>query len=195
MGTIEKRPTFANAFGAFGYVFLVFAWLWSALVIGYSSLSAQNITWLIPKNTDQPTGTVEPTSLISGPIAIVIGIIVTIVVVLATLYIFIALPKSIGTRGSKVTQKTASLIIPIITHHQPLPDTRRVFLTSRIIMILKSIACLLPLTALLIFPNTTTLSYEVVFICALFFSCCAMFFFIAQYTLAYFLHIPRDLLW
>ncbi|MFZ1600534.1 MAG: hypothetical protein WAT31_04085 [Candidatus Saccharimonas aalborgensis] len=195
MGTTEKRPVYANAFGAFGYVFLVFSWLWSTLIVGYSSLSTQNITWLIPKNADQPIGTSEPSSLVSGPVAITIGLVVTIFIVLTTLYVFIALPKSIGKRGSTVTRKAASLIVPIVTHHQPLPETRRVFLTSRIIMVLKSIACLLPVTALLVFPNTTTLSYEVVLICSLFFSLFTVALFTVQYALARLLHIPRELLW
>jgi hypothetical protein len=195
MGTTEKRPVYANAFGAFGYVLLIFSWLWSALIIGYSSLSTQNITWLIPKNADQPIGKSEPSSLISGPVAITIGLVVTVIIVAATLYLFIALPRSIGKRGSMVTRKAASLIIPIVTHHQLLPEPRRVFLTSRIIVVLKSIACLLPITALFVFPNTTTLSHEVVLICSLFFSLLAVAFFFLQYALARLLHIPRELLW
>lgn len=195
MGTAEKRPVLANAFGAFGYVFLVLSWLWSTLVVGYSSLSVQNIAWLIPKNSDQPVSASEPSSLVSGPLALTIGIVVTIVVVLATLYVFIALPKSIGKKGSMVTRKTASLIIPIVTHHQPVGEPRRIFLTSRIIIIIKSIACLLPIASLLLFPNTTTLSPEVVLAGSLFFSLTAIMFFTIQYLLAHFLRNSRDLLW
>lgn len=85
-----------------------------------------------------------------SPFMLIVAIAITATVVLVSAIILIRLPLAIAKTGKKTVQSTAEALIPVITHHQKLPEKKKKILTFELVKLIKFSACILPIGILLV---------------------------------------------
>lgn len=178
--------------GAIGYLFCTLQWLWTIMLFLPAILGSNFVKQMHQEPVVPPT--VQPAEL-SG-FGIAFAIIVTLVVLIATIYILVKMPASIGKSGSKITHKAADTALPIITLHKKLPTKKRLQLTSRLLFVTKISLCTIPFVAMLFSNNTIVdMSQTVVVAIGATIALCSIIFFSAQAILAKLLHVDYKLTW
>ncbi len=144
MINISKLTTrIANSFGALGYIFVIFQWMFSIMIY------FQFIKLLLPSN-DTPryieNSTVATNSEPSLLMIIFIAFVVVFAVIL-TIYYFVKLPSMLARTGKKAVNKTAKSAVPFVLKIQHKKDTKknRMQLTPKLIVILKLVIITLPM--------------------------------------------------
>lgn len=136
--------TAVNIVGGLGYLFCMLQWLWASMLFLPAVLDSGFVAQLSQKRDVIPA---------SQPIAMsttgtIFAIIVTALVVVVAIYVFVKMPSSIVKTGSRITHKTATITLPVITHHKTLPQKKRLQLTTQLVFLIKMVLCIIPLTAL-----------------------------------------------
>lgn len=144
------KRSIANIFGTLGYMSLIVQWLWAGLTLGFPLFASKEFqTIFLP----EPTTPVEPTVSsvsIPEPIAIILMVLASLFAIAISIYMVLAVPRTIGKVGKKVTVKSAETIAPYVTHHKRISDKRKKTLLERITWSVKAALLALPVLALLI---------------------------------------------
>ncbi len=194
--TSPRTPAlaFANAFGALGYMSLIFQWAWALLLLSYPYIeSGEMSAFLLPKHQQPPAtaATPEPVS----PLLTILAIIVTAFVLALTIFVIVRLPKTIGLQGSKAAKATARTVIPILTHHQPISKKERIRLSYRLVMLLKGIAIILPLCTIPFATRAIPLPHSLIVAVTIFCATCSVIWFGLQYLVARLKRLDISRLW
>lgn len=144
-----KCASLVSTFGVLGYLSLCFQWLWAGVVLLPLLMENQMIyDFLVPASSEPGPAKQLPIAEGFSPLLLVASVAITVVVVLVSVVILVRLPIAIAKTGKKTVQTAAESIVPLITHHQPLPPKKKRLLTFRLIKLVKLIACLAPLLLL-----------------------------------------------
>ncbi len=193
MERTQKRIIIANTFGSFGYISILFQWLWSFLILAYPLLSSRPDFLFLPPT--QPTLTHDMTPTPVSPFLVVIAIAATIAILGVTLATVASLPKNIGKKGAELTRHTTAAMLPAVTHHKKLTKKKRIQLSYRIVLTIKLMLVTLPLIVLLFGQSLENIAAEVVWAMAIFCALCSLIYFALQQLLARFLYINVEKLW
>lgn len=191
------KKNIANFFGAFGYLICSLQWFW--VVMLYFSV-VQSVVLLVAshpdKHVEQSSGfTVAP----PNSSEMIILAIVTAIMIILTIYILIKIPMSIVKTGNKIVHQTAEAIVPVVMKVQHKKDTKkfRILLTSKLMLAIKSLLIILPvtLTAMSGLLEKQSIDYSIAMIISCSLACLGVGFFAIQYTLAGVLRIKIADLW
>lgn len=178
----SKKLIIINSIGTLGYIFCLLQWLWAGLL--YAPLIAT--TSVIDQMLPQPTREVTPVETASEPSAALLLIVaaITTAVIFITIIVLLRLPKAIGQTGQKVTQRTATAVLPVMMHHQRLPAAQQKRLRLTVSFLFKVILTVLPVTAGLFVPiETLPFNSAVLWAVALFLAALTSLLFGLQYLL------------
>jgi hypothetical protein len=187
----------ANAFGALGYFFCFLQWFWAVML--YLSV-IQSATLFISSTADQPVEQTPPTALAlpGWAEAIVVGIVIVIMLAL-TVYALIKIPASIAKTGSKVLRKTTTTVTPLVikVQHQPNTKKTRAKITARLILAIKLLLVIIPLsaTALSGLLEKQSIDYAIAIVLGCVLASGGVLFFSIQYALARLLRIKLSAIW
>lgn len=185
----------ANSLGTLGYASVMFQWLWMTIVIATPLLSYEFAAPLfLPPENSTP---VEPISAdIPGPVAVIIMVLAVVFTITLIIYATIAVPRTIGHSGQKVTKVSAQVVLPHVTHRRKITKKQKKRLLERITWSIKLVLVAIPLVALLL-PVSTDLGLErdVVIGFGLFCAAVSMLWFGLQFIYARLTGIPNDRLW
>lgn len=126
-------------------------WTWTLLVLAYPFFNSDVGKLFLPPKPTTPQPTISPIQLPNSIELIIMGAVVIFALALCVIAL-IWVPREASRTAEKTSQKTAKVLVPIITHHQRLSakETRR--LTARIIWWIKFILVLMPFALLLLTP-------------------------------------------
>ncbi|MGB4768571.1 MAG: hypothetical protein WBP22_04905 [Candidatus Saccharimonas sp.] len=193
MERTQKRLVIANTFGSFGYISVLFQWLWTFLILAYPLLSSRPDFLFLPSS--EPTFTHDTTPAPASPFLVIIAIAATIAILGVTVVAVARLPKNVGKKGATLTRNTTAAVLPAITHHKKLTKKKRVQLSYRIVLVIKLLLVTLPLVALLFGQPLEKITPEVVWAMAFFCAACSISYFLVQHLLARFMRISNEKLW
>ena len=189
----NTKKLIANSIGSIGYVFLLVEWLWAVIIIGYPLFSS-DFSFFVPP-APPPATTPEFTYGSFQPFVTFVAIATSILVLTLAVITIVQLPKTIAKQGKKTTQGIAKKVIPHVTPKREQTTKRIIVLTTRLAYALKCGAIAIPLVALAVVPNTTSLSTELTVIVGGFFAVITAASFALQSLIAYALRLPQKYLW
>lgn len=190
-----KQAT-VNTFGALGYSSLVVQWLWTVLAVGLTLFTSDLFRQIFLP--DQPVDRQPPSIDISlpGPVESLILIAAVLFTLAITAYAIVAVPRSIGRSGQRITQASAKAAITYARPKSSMSRKRRRRLVERITWSIKLLALALPLALLAIPPSAALgLSHDIVFICGTALAACSLLLFAIQLMLAKLWRIPAKQVW
>lgn len=189
----HRSQTAANAFGALGYLSLLFQWMWSLILLAYPVITDPNSTLL--QHSARPTIPSPTTQIDVNPFMAGLLIIITMIILGFAVITIVRLPKTIGKTGARLTRSTTNLILPAITHHEPIAPARRRLLSFKIILALKAALILLPLISLLFAPAIPELTRTAGFVVGAFCAIGSSLYFAIQYIIARLGRVKMNALW
>ena len=143
----SKRLLFVNTLDGLGYISCLLQWLWLAALVLPSVLKNEHMqSWLAP-----PPTTAEPVAPMVDPSSLlmtIVAIIITLAILAITVVVLVRIPLAIAKAGKKVTTATSEVILPVITHHQKLPEAKKRTLSVVLVKCVKLALCLLPVAGL-----------------------------------------------
>lgn len=166
MARFRKKPIprkIANFFGAFGYVNISFQWLWCLLPLLLALVDNDTVQRLIfPAQPVSSTPTPTTGFALPSFVEIIIMIVAVVFALALTIYAMYLIPKSIGKTGQRITQKSATAVIPLITHKRKLSNKKRAKLQLQVSWSLKLALVLLPaFISLVVQPHRLQLDHTV----------------------------------
>lgn len=191
-----KRETIKSGIvrltGAIGYLFCSLQWLWTIMLFMPAILGSEFVKQMQQKSVAPPP--VQPIDL-SG-FGMIFAIIITVIALVATIYILIKMPSSIGKSGSKITHKAANAALPIVTRHKILPAKKRLQLTARLLFAIKLSLCIIPFVTMLFADSgVADITQTVITTIGGVLAICSIIFFSIQALLAKLLHVNYKLTW
>lgn len=157
----RARTITATVFRSAGYVIGSFGWLWLILVLLPGLIQSGALESLVspaPPPVSQPTAQAEPLS----PIVLIAVGIMTLLILIVTIVVLIKVPRTIAQNSDKVVTRAAEQVVPLITHHTPVPQRERKKLTRRIIITLQALFSILPIALSLALPEQDALPQDVI---------------------------------
>lgn len=119
------------------------------------------------------------------PIAILFMVLALIFSIGISLYVVIAMPRSIAQTGRKITHKSAQIIAPRITHKKHISKKREKKLIEQITWSVKTILVIIPIMALVIPPaDMIGLSHKIVISVGLFCAATTTIWFSLEFAIA-----------
>lgn len=190
-----KKNT-VNLVGSVGYLFCFLQWFW--VVMLYFSV-IQSIPLAPPETDKQAEQLPSFTLTLPDPVeATIVGIVVVVMIVL-TLYILVKIPMSIAKTSNAVVHSAAKAMTPVVIKAQHKKDTKkfRVKITTRLILVIKSLLVIIPmaLTAVSGLLERQSIDYSIAIIIGGGLACLSLGGFIIQYTLARLLRVKSSVLW
>ena len=192
MAWTSRRTTIINIFGILGYLSIIMQWLWLLVIVAHPLLSS-NFSLFLP---DQPVPSVT-TPVASTPSPVVIGfvIIVTILIFAMTFYILWKLPKRIGLQGARATKRTATVLVPVITHHKKISKKRRLRVSYQVVLGSKLLLMCVPLVGLVFAQPINGLDARAIWTVGIFCGLCSFIYFGIQQLSATLLNVKTSDLW
>lgn len=189
-----KRVLLANAFGALGYMSVLFQWTWSLLLIGYPFLVNHPEILNAPQ---QQTAVVTPLEISPAftPFAVLLVSVITIAIVVAAIFTLMQLPKTIGLTGARITQRTATTIVPLLSHHKKLSPKEKKRFSFRVVLALKLVLAVAPLALLPFAQPFQGITLQIMWFLGTFAALFSAFYFGLQLLTAYLGKIDRSKLW
>lgn len=190
-GRYPRKTRLVNTLGAFGYLSVLFQWLWAVVVFLPTLIDSDLGNWVTPQSGGQsaPVFAIEQPPLILTIIVIAITVLMLVVAVIA----LIRLPAQVMKTGKKITHTPAEALVPVVTHHKKLSKDKRKRLSARIVRIIKLSLCLVPFViSCSAYFIVLDLSYEIVVILAAAMAGLSLFWFGSQYTLARAWKLPEE---
>ncbi|MDN5274584.1 MAG: rane protein of unknown function [Candidatus Saccharibacteria bacterium] len=188
----------ANTFGSFGYLFGFLQWIWAAAL--YLSV-IQSVTSLI-SSSDSSHYVERPVGLsltLPGPLGVIVLTVVVAAALAITVYAFFVLPRSIVKTSNKIVYKTAESMTPIVIKAQHKHDTKRnrIKITSRLVIVLKALLILVPLTLTVMsrLLQEQPIDYSIALTVGCGLACFSMVAFVVQYFVAMLLRVKISDLW
>lgn len=185
----------ANIFGTLGYVSVMFQWLWMLVVLATPILSNDFAAPLfLPSENSTP---VQPIATeIPGPLAMIFMVLAVVFAISVSVYAVVAVPRTIGRSGQKVTKVSAQVVLPRITHHRKISKKRQKTLLERITWSIKLVVITIPVIALLLpVPAELGLERDVVVGFGLYCAVVSLLWFGLQFIFARLARLPNDRLW
>lgn len=182
----------ANIFGTLGYLSCLLQWLVVALLYLPALLDNETI-----KHFLQPEATQPMTPIVAdgppSPILIGFALIFTVFMLIVTIIILVRSPLSLARTGRIITARTAETIVPVITHHRPIPASKKRHLTTQLIKVIKFSLVMMPflLCYLSIFVQSA-LAFDIVLFSSAILAIGSLVWFMAQYLSARLLRVPLD---
>lgn len=199
---LMKKPpiatSFANVFGALGYLSCLTQWLWAFVVVLLPRLDTPEFRHIfLPTTSPEPAAPAYTSTL--PPVIQTIFLILAVVFTLGVIiYAIVSVPRAIGRAGSKVTHQAAEIAVKQITHtqHKPLTKTQEKTFIERITWSVKLAAVLLPMAALLI-PSAPGLGLtrDVILAFGGFCAAITLVWFTVQYCIAKFARLDPRTVW
>jgi hypothetical protein len=194
MPQLPKRHILINGLGGLFYLFVLLQWLWAALpyLPGFISLA----TKLQPVAPHTPVAVQATSAQPPSLLMVIFASAVTIGVLAVTAYILIKLPATIGKTGEKITKNASAYLVPVVSRHAKLTPKKRRQLTSRVVVALKLILCILPMLVVgLSFNMTLSISYDATLVVGAFLAVIALLLLGAQLLFAKVLHVALKDTW
>ncbi len=122
----------------FFYISVILQWMWTFIVFLPALIDSGFFKLFMAPEQPVPAPT-EPLAPSAGvePLAIAFALLITALIIIATIIFFIRLPKAVAETGEKTVKKTATKIVPIVTHHKKLSKKKQQQLTERTIYIIQ----------------------------------------------------------
>ncbi len=193
MSTVSKTKKRTIALlGALGYFSLVVQWCWTMIIFLPLLLRSDVKNLFVPEQTVHHT---QAVASLGGPAVLwtIVGVIITVVIVVISAVILVRLPLKIARSGEKITHQTASVVLPVVTQHKPLPPARQRRLTAQVIKYVKFVACLLPLLLLIgVFFVESPLPRDIVVVVGCMLGIGSLTWFSLEYLVARWLKVPVE---
>lgn len=143
------------------YVFVTLQWLWVAAVGLPAIVSGDAMSSFL--TFQQPTEP-QPTNTAIGfsPVLAVTAGVITLIFLVITIYILVRLPKTIAKTGDTIVHRTADVLVPVITHHKPLPIKKRRIISAKVIVYIQILLVLLPLAISFFIPSIETVTSRII---------------------------------
>lgn len=190
----RRLVSFANTFGALGYISVFFQWTWTLLLAAYPILM-KNPDFLLPQPDKRIV--VQPIEVDASfaPILSIIAIVATVLILAISIVVIIRMPKTIGKKASALTHATVKKVVPVLTQHKKISQKTKLKLSKRLITVIKLSIILFPLLILIFVAPTDQLSITAMWTVAIFSAVCSMLYFSIQALIAYFGKISYKQLW
>lgn len=151
----------ARSFLSVGYLSGALGWFWVLLVLVPSLIKNGSLeSFVASPSPAEPIVTTPPIE--TSPLAWAVIGIVTLVILLVTIVILVRIPRGIVHTGERIVNQTAQAVIPVISHHKPLPVKRQRILSRRIMLGLQLGLSVLPLFISLFLPAYDELSTDII---------------------------------
>lgn len=187
----------ANFFGAVGYLFCSFQWLWVMLL--YFSLIKAFALFITPSSDSNVIKSTELINSNSNTLPIIIVAVITIIMVAFTIYIIVKIPSTIIKTSKKIVHEVAEKVTPAILRLQNRKDTKKnhIKLSSGLILILKIVLITVPiiLSFMSQFIEKQMIDFYIVMYISLWLGVFSLIFFVSQYFIARLLLITKQNLW
>lgn len=139
---------------------LVLEWLW-VFIVGIPPLLKSGAFDALTAPANPTTAVpVEPVAT-SPALTLVVGII-TLLVLGATAIVLIRIPRTIVQTGERIVHQAAEIVVPVVTHHKPLPTKKKRVLSRRVMGAIQISASLLPALISVFLPTYEELSGPVI---------------------------------
>lgn len=171
-------------------------WLWLAVI--YSNIILSAASYFLPKsdNSEPIKSAITAGSSQPGVFVMVFGALVTITMMVLAIYVIIKIPSTLAKTSKKVVHEAADNIAPIVLKFQKKPETkrRRIKLTFKLIVIMKSVLALLPLILTLFYhaSDDQCLDYSIAIYISIWLAAISVVLFVIQYLLIYTLKVKKD---
>lgn len=196
MATADRthiQQTLANTLGTLGYLSLMLQWAWSFVILFYPFIADRN-SFLFRKDMS-PAPPVSPIDTPAHPIITIILVAITILILIFTTITLLRAPKAVGKTGAKLTRATSAAILPTLIHHKKISKQRRAALSYQATLVLKLIATLIPLAALLFAPTISAMPGIVIWAIA---ACCGLgtiLYFTLQIVVVKLFNVDKSKVW
>ncbi len=189
-----KRVLVANTFGTLGYMSVLFQWTWSLLLVGYPFLLSHPEILHTPQ---QQTAVAPPLEISPAftPFAVLLVSVITIAILALAVVVVARLPKTIGLTGARITQRTATTLVPVLTHHKKLSPKEKKRLSFGVILTLKLVLTTAPLALLPFAQPFQGITVQIMWFLGLFAALFSAFYFGLQLLTTYLGKIDRSKLW
>lgn len=154
------RRITAAAFLTIGYVACLLQWLW-LVIVGLPRLVESGALDVLTK-TPEAKPTVVQTGAGDSPLLWAVVGIATLGILIMTVVVLIRLPRSIVHGGEKLVGHTAEVMLPVMTHHKPLPPKKRAALSRRVMFTIQICLSVLPFICCLFLPAYHELTRAVI---------------------------------
>lgn len=160
MISFRPRAIFTRLLLGIGYTSLVLEWLW-VFIVGIPPLIKTGAfdALTTPAN---PTTVVPPEPIVASPVLTLFIGIITLIILGATAIVLIRIPRTIVQTGERIVHQAAEIVVPVVTHHKPLPAKKKRILSRRIIGAVQISASLLPALISIFLPVYEELSGPVI---------------------------------
>lgn len=160
------RNILAKMLLAASYILLVLQWLWVLLIALPPLIKSGAFDGLNSPTVQTPVIQAQP--LAPSPLVLTIVGLITLIILVVTVIVLIRLPKTIMHTGERVVHQAAEAVIPVLTHHKPLPTKKRRLLSRRVTLAVQLFAVLLPLVISFFLPSFDELTPRIITSIALF---------------------------
>lgn len=160
------RNILAKMLLAASYILLVLQWLWVLLIALPPLIKSGAFDGLNSPTVQTPVIQAQP--LAPSPLVLTIVGLITLIILVVTVIVLIRLPKTIMHTGERVVHQAAEAVIPVLTHHKPLPAKKRRLLSRRVTLAVQLFAVLLPLVISFFLPSFDELTPRIITSIALF---------------------------
>ena len=181
MDKIQLRTKATKILLGIGYISLIFEWLW-VVVVGVPPLIKTGAFDILMAPAD--TSTTIPTEAVAiSPFTTIAVGAITLILLAFTVVVLIRIPKAIVETGERIVHQAAEVVLPVVTHHKPLPAKKRRVLSMRVMRSIQISAVALPALISLILPANEELSRPIIITITLWLAAlCLLSFFAAWAT-------------
>lgn len=188
------KSALSNTLGALAYLFCLLQWVWAVVLYLPAILRSDFIKQFMQKPVAPPPITNQPVEI--STVGLIFTVAIVVIVAIATIYIIIKMPYTIGKTGSKISHKATDIALPIVTSHKKLPPKIKLQLTARLLFITKISLCVIPFGIILLVDNqTVSMSRDIVLIIGVFTALGSLAFFGLQAASTKLLHINYRQVW
>lgn len=181
MNTLRVRTILAKLLLATSYILLVLQWLWTLLIALPPLIKSGAFDGLNSPTVQTPFIQAQP--LAPSPLVLTIVGLITLIILIVTVIVLIRLPKTIMHTGERVVHQAAEAVIPVLTHHKPLPAKKRRLLSRRVTLAVQLFAALLPPIASFFLPSFDELTPQIITSIALFLAAISVFGFVTAWLI------------
>lgn len=132
------------AFAGLGYSANILQWMWTLILLLPPIVMSDRFSFIFPDPSTPRTDAITVTAAPPSPLMLLVLIVVTVLLVIFTLIVLARLPVTIARTGTRTTEKVASQLTPIVTHHKPLPAAKKKQLTIRIVKLIQLLLVIVP---------------------------------------------------
>lgn len=165
-----------------GFMSLVVQWMWSMLIAVYPLIISGQLDY--PSDTSSNTVDINlAPEVTSSPLAVILAVTITVIVLIATIIFLARLPRKIGQAGEKLTINTVNVVLPVALKGEKTSRKKKIELTMRLEILIKTIFVIAPLGLLSIVENSTGLQDYIIQIIAIFLMSVTFLLFCVEYGL------------